>query len=79
MTTYLYKCDNCNPSIEFEIEQRMSDPIKATCPLCGKDTEHRLISRTSFILKGSCWTRDSYSSQLRHEIANLPEEPEGDD
>ena len=61
MPTYEYACRACGH--EFEREQRISeDPIKK-CPSCGKPEVRRLISRTSFVLKGGGWYSDLYSSK----------------
>lgn len=60
MPVYEYQCSACNH--EFEREQRISeDPIKK-CPECGKLKVKRLISRTSFVLKGGGWYGDLYGS-----------------
>jgi putative FmdB family regulatory protein len=60
MPTYEYQCAACDH--EFEREQRITeDPIK-TCPSCKARKARRLISRTSFVLKGSGWYSDLYSS-----------------
>jgi putative FmdB family regulatory protein len=56
---YEYGCKKCKR--EFEYEQRMSDPPKKKCEACGGVLE-RLISRTSFQLKGSGCYKDLYSS-----------------
>ena len=61
MPTYEYGCRACGH--EFEREQRIhEDPIR-TCPRCRKDEARRLISRTSFVLKGGGWYSDLYSSK----------------
>jgi len=61
MPVYEYQCGACE--FEFEREQRISDePIKK-CPKCGKQKVKRLISRTSFVLKGGGWYGDLYASQ----------------
>jgi putative FmdB family regulatory protein len=60
MPTYEYQCEKCRH--EFEREQRITDdPIK-TCPKCKAPKAKRLISATSFVLKGSGWYSDLYSS-----------------
>ena len=60
MPIYEYACEACGH--EFEREQRITaDPVK-TCPDCRSRKVQRLISRTSFILKGSGWYPDLYSS-----------------
>ena len=59
MPVYEYQCSAC--SREFEYQQRMSDPDKTTCEVCGGALE-RLISRTAFSLKGGGWYKDLYAS-----------------
>lgn len=61
MPTYEYHCDACG--LDFERDQRITeDPLK-TCPSCKARKARRLISRTSFVLKGSGWYSDLYSSK----------------
>jgi putative FmdB family regulatory protein len=60
MPTYEYLCKACDH--EFEREQRITDPKIRTCPKCKKRRVERLISQTSFVLKGSGWYSDLYSS-----------------
>jgi putative FmdB family regulatory protein len=59
MPVYEYECKACGR--DFEYQQRMSDPDKTTCEVCGGSLE-RLISRTAFSLKGSGWYKDLYAS-----------------
>jgi putative FmdB family regulatory protein len=60
MPIYEYLCDKCER--EFEAEQRITeDPIRS-CPHCRSRKVRRLISQTSFVLKGSGWYSDLYSS-----------------
>jgi putative FmdB family regulatory protein len=51
--TYEYLCEACQH--EFEREQRISDAPVKTCPRCKAPRAKRLISRTSFHLKGGGW------------------------
>jgi putative FmdB family regulatory protein len=60
MPTYEYFCEKCDR--EFEREQRISDPPLKTCPECRSRKITKLISRTSFVLKGGGWYSDLYSS-----------------
>lgn len=60
MPTYEYACDKCGH--EFEREQRITDDPVKTCPECRGRRVRRLISNTSFVLKGSGWYSDLYSS-----------------
>lgn len=59
MPIYEYKCKACGN--EFEYQQRMSDAPKSECEQCGGSLE-KLISRSSFALKGAGWYKDLYSS-----------------
>jgi putative FmdB family regulatory protein len=60
MPIYEYLCEKCEH--EFEREQRITaDPIK-TCPKCKSRRVKKLISQTSFVLKGGGWYNDLYSS-----------------
>jgi putative FmdB family regulatory protein len=56
---YEYGCQKCGET--FEYQQRIADPPKTLCEACGGALE-RLISATSFHLKGSGWYKDLYSS-----------------
>ncbi len=60
MPTYDYGCKACGH--EFEKEQRISDKPVKKCPSCGKLQAKRLISKTSFVLKGGGWYSDLYAS-----------------
>jgi putative FmdB family regulatory protein len=56
MPIYEYQCNQCGT---FEHSQRITDkPIKS-CPKCGSAVR-RVISRTSFVLKGSGWYVTDY-------------------
>ncbi|MCZ6463955.1 MAG: zinc ribbon domain-containing protein [Proteobacteria bacterium] len=60
MPIYEYECGKCGN--EFEREQRISDDPVKTCPECRSRRVKRLISRTSFLLKGGGWHSDLYGS-----------------
>ena len=60
MPIYEYRCDKCER--EFEAEQRITDDPLRSCPHCRSRKVRRLISQTSFVLKGSGWYSDLYSS-----------------
>ena len=60
MPIYEYECQACGH--RFEEWQKMADePIKV-CPKCTAPKVEKLISHTSFQLKGGGWYSDLYSS-----------------
>lgn len=59
MPTYEYHCKSCKKN--FEAFQKISEKPLTKCPSCGKKVK-RLISQTSFALKGGGWYKDGYSS-----------------
>ncbi len=60
MPIYEYQCGACGH--EFEREQRITEHPVKSCPKCSARRAQRLISRTSFVLKGGGWHSDLYSS-----------------
>lgn len=63
MPIYEYLCEKC--SHEFEKEQRITDDPVKTCPKCRSRRVKKLISQTSFVLKGGGWYSDLYSSSKK--------------
>ena len=61
MPVYEYRCNDCEH--EFELIQRITAPARGTCPSCGSSRVHRLISLTSFQLKGSGWYVTDYAGK----------------
>ena len=72
MPVYEYACSKCGH--EFEAEQRITEPPLKTCPRCRARKLKRLISQTSFVLKGSGWYADLYSSKAKPESADAKPE-----
>jgi putative FmdB family regulatory protein len=60
MPIYEYECGSCGH--RFEEWQKMSDKPVSVCPKCNADQVQKLISHTSFQLKGGGWYSDLYSS-----------------
>ena len=59
MPIYEYQCKKCGKVVE--VFQKVSDPGPKTCERCGGKLG-RLISHTSFQLKGGGWYKDLYAS-----------------
>lgn len=58
MPIYEYACPDCGHKFD-EIQKFSDDPI-TVCPKCGHTNVKKLISQTSFILKGGGWYKDHY-------------------
>ncbi|TAL17719.1 zinc ribbon domain-containing protein [bacterium] len=61
MPIYEYKCSACEK--EFELQRKFSDPPLSECPECGKGPVAKLLSRSSFALKGSGWYKSGYAGK----------------
>ena len=67
MPVYEYICKACDH--EFEREQRISDNPLKKCPKCGAMKAKRLISRTSFVLKGGGWYETDFKGKDKRNAA----------
>ena len=59
MPIYEYACAACGQ--EVELWHKISEKPKKVCPECGARRLERLISNTSFQLKGSGWYVTDYA------------------
>lgn len=71
MPIYEYVCDACGHVAE--LMQKVSDPPPAACPACGAGPLSKLVSRTSFHLKGGGWYADLYASKKDAGAAPAPD------
>lgn len=62
MPIYEYHCPSCGR--HHEIMQKITEEPLAVCPACGKRMK-KLISNTSFVLKGSGWYATDYASDKK--------------
>jgi len=58
MPIYEYRCNSCHD--EFEVTQKITDAPLTACPKCDGAVE-KLISQSSFVLKGSGWYATDYA------------------
>lgn len=72
MPIYEYKCLRCNH--EFEAVQKFSDAPLRQCSVCGGPVK-KLISRSSFHLKGSGWYLTDYARKSAPTDAKSSSEP----
>src|SRR5208283_503834 len=62
MPIYEYTCSNCNKL--SDVLQKLGEGTPERCPACGAEgTLSRVVSRTSFVLKGGGWGADLYASK----------------
>ncbi|RUM41276.1 MAG: zinc ribbon domain-containing protein [Desulfocapsa sp.] len=59
MPVYEYECPVCE--VVHEVQQRMADDPLQNCPDCGGPVK-KIMSKSSFQLKGGGWYADGYSS-----------------
>jgi putative FmdB family regulatory protein len=58
MPIYEYACPDCGH--KFDEIQKFTDAPIAVCPKCAATNVKKLISATSFVLKGGGWYKDHY-------------------
>lgn len=75
MPIYEYRCQSCGKEMEF-MQKITDEPIK-TCPGCGGKLE-KLISNTSFILKGTGWYATDYARKGSSEPSKASSDSKGD-
>ena len=78
MPIYEYACASCGS--EVEVWQKISEKPKKVCPACGARKLERLISNTSFQLKGSGWYVTDYArkGQSKPEKSKSKSKPKAD-
>jgi putative FmdB family regulatory protein len=67
MPIYEYKCRKCGK--DFELFQRMTDPAVKSCQFC-KGPVQKLMSLSSFHLKGSGWYATDYGGKKAPAVEN---------
>ncbi len=60
MPIYEYECPSCGV---MEVTQRITDKALTKCPQCKRRKVKKLISNTSFQLKGSGWYVTDYGGK----------------
>lgn len=67
MPIYEYECQSCQEIIE--IWQNLSDEQVTSCPSCEGPLK-KIISMSSFQLKGGGWFADGYSDKPKSQDSN---------
>ena len=68
MPIYEYQCPDCG--YQFEQLQKISDEPIRVCPNCEQTHVRKLVSQTSFVLKGGGWYKDHYGLKGKSESAS---------
>lgn len=62
MPLFEYQCSKCN-HIE-ELLQKHNETAPCVCPKCQAESSmSKIISNSTFQLKGGCWAKDLYASK----------------
>ena len=62
MPIYNYRCENCSAEFEKILPFSERDQNCLFCPECGSDEVTKIMSRSTFSLKGKGWYKDGYSN-----------------
>ena len=60
MPIYEYQCEKCQQ--QFDVLQKITDDPLTLCEACGGELR-KLVSSTSFILKGGGWYATDYGNR----------------
>jgi len=72
MPVYEYECQECKKV--FEVQQKIADKPLSDCPECQAPVK-KLMSMSSFQLKGGGWYADGYSSTAKDSTKTEPDKP----
>ena len=72
MPIYEYQCEACQDICEKIM--KFSDPHPETCNACGKGPMTKLMSPSSFHLKGGGWYSDGYDSKSNQKPSEKPKD-----
>jgi putative FmdB family regulatory protein len=81
MPIYEYYCESCGH--QLEALQKMSEEPLKECPECHQSTLNKLVSATSFQLKGTGWYvtdfRDKGKAKTQEAVKPSPSEKQNSD
>lgn len=77
MPIYEYACQNCGKITEAL--QKMQDPPLTDCAICGQSRLTKLVSKTSFQLKGSGWYATDFKDKTPANSAATTDEKKPED
>ena len=62
MPIYEYSCDTCGEKFEKLLRPSQINEYSPDCPKCNSKEVKKLISKSSFTLKGGGWASEGYGS-----------------
>ncbi len=68
MPIYEYRCESCGK--ELEKIQKFSDPPLINCPECNKPSLKKLVSASSFRLKGTGWYETDFKTKKKPDVSD---------
>jgi putative FmdB family regulatory protein len=76
MPIYTYRCENCG--VQFDRQQKFSDPVLTRCPECNKKTLRKVYQPVGIVFKGSgFYATDHRSPSGSHSASSHKGEGEG--
>lgn len=75
MPTYEYRCPKGH---EFERIQKMTDPPRAKCPICGRNAIRQISGGSALIFKGSGFYITDYGKDGKGPRSEKEGEPKAD-
>jgi putative FmdB family regulatory protein len=63
MPIYEYVCSSCG--YQKEVLQKISDPVLVDCPECGQKSYNKIVSSSSFQLKGEGWYETDFKTKKK--------------
>jgi len=67
MPIYEYKCTACQHRLE-KLQKMSDDPLK-DCPECGESALSKLVSASTFKLKGTGWYETDFKNNKKSEAS----------
>ncbi len=75
MPIYEYECRACGH--DFELLQKITDPVLVRCPKCAQPQLKKLISPVSFRLKGTGWYETDFKNNQKSDKTSAPRSENG--
>ena len=75
MPLYEYQCETCHH--QFEVRQKISDPVIDKCIQCGHAVR-KLISASGIMFKGTGWYVTDYSNKMKDPSQDKMKDPSQD-